>query len=364
MKVKVLGVLGCVLLLSPVCGQEHEAWLEVVRASVYTPEQKQALYEKSHGVEKLLRTPVEIRDAWSDDEFFQHYAKALHEDMDAFIAGDLTMAIGGGGYTEDDYKRESAFCKKVIDELLPKARAAYQAALKWHLCDLANHELSEKDFMHERFRMWLRNRLLNDLILLGQNEGNVWISIIEENPEQGSVVHHGRPSLIEEALAERADLCAAVACEEDGLASPNEFELAYYRRCIVAYIYGVKDKKKPCAHFYQGVAGSFTAMLRRGAETPRPEVVLRFEQAEMAWDAYIDSLNEVFRPVSNFTFNGSGVGMWAAQISKELRLAQQSYLCTLMRIANGGSYVCSESIDFTQYEMTEEAKDALNQLPG
>ena len=69
-------------------------------------------------MEKLLRTPVELRypvenkQAWTDEDFFAHYANALHEEMDAFIDGELRSAIYLEDYGKEQSDKDAAACKE------------------------------------------------------------------------------------------------------------------------------------------------------------------------------------------------------------------------------------------------------------
>ena len=96
--------------------QEHLK--EIVRQSTYSQEQKILLYNKAVGVEKLLRTPVELRypvenkQAWTDEDFFAHYANALHEEMDAFIDEELRSAIYLEDYGKEQSDKDAAACKE------------------------------------------------------------------------------------------------------------------------------------------------------------------------------------------------------------------------------------------------------------
>lgn len=89
-----------------------------------------------------------------------------------------------------------------------------------------------------------------------------------------------------------------------------------------------------------------------------------FNKAEKAWDAYLEAINNVNRPIENWYFSGSGVPGWRAEFNESMIRSQESYLLNVISFANDGNFSYTCPVDFTLYEMTEEAAEALNKLPG
>lgn len=368
--------------------EEEREWnrlREIARNSTYTPAQKQELYAKARGVEKLLRTPVKLRDygrneqAWSEEDFFCHYARALQEDMEHFIAEHLHSDVYLQDYGKQQAEKDAAECKRRVDELVKCARAAYQASLEWFVRDVGhNHQYNDKSELGLHFRTHLQNRLLMDLCTMGQNEGNWWVSGIHANYTQGGLPNNcAATTEFEDALNLRNWECFSKRTVDAWLHHIEEETLHQYRQFIVRFIYNKEAEQaspRPEKREYRGMGQMLKNLFFRSEPTPadylrkepenRDEEIALFNKAEKAWDAYLEAINNVNRPIENWYFSGSGVPGWCAEFNESMIRSQESYLLNVISFANDGNFSYTSPVDFTLYEMTEEAAEALNKLPG
>lgn len=368
--------------------EEEREWnklQEITRNSTYTPAQKRELYEKARGVEKLLRTPVELRDCflyeqtWTEDEFFSHYALALHEDMKHFITETLHSDIYLQDYGKEQVEKDAAECRRCVDALVKCARAAYQASLDWFIRDKElNHQFEDKSDLVPQYRMYLQNRLLMDLCTMGQNEGNWWVSGIRANYTQGGLPNNSSATTeFEDALNLRNWECFSKRTVDAWLHHIEEETLQQYRQFIVRFIYNKEAEQaipRPERREYRGMGQMLKNLFFRSEPPPvdylreKPEnrdvEIALFNKAEKAWDAYLEAINNVNRPIENWYFSGSGVPGWRAEFNESMIRSQESYLLNVIRFANDGNFSYTRPVDFTLYEMTEEASEALNKLPG
>lgn len=368
--------------------EEEQEWnrlRRIVHNSTYTSVQKQELHEKARGVEKLLRTPVELRNylrneqAWTEEDFFCRYTRALHEDMERFIAETLLSDVYLEDYGKEQAEKDAAECRRCVDELAKCARTAYQASLNWFARDVIHNRMYEdRSELYLCFRMYLQNRLLMDLCAMQQNEGNWWVSGINVNHTQGRLPNNSSITTeFEDALNSRYWDTFSKRTVDAWLHHIEEETLEQYRQFIVRFIYNKEAEKPhhcPEKQEYQGM-GQILMKLFFGSEptssnSPLPEKENREEEialfikAETAWDAYMEALNNANRPIENWYFSGSCVSGWRAAFNESTIRSQESYLLYIIRFANNGNFPYTEPVDFTRYEMTEEAADASNKLPG
>lgn len=366
--------------------EEEQKWKqleEIARNSTYTAAQKQSMYEKACGVEKLLRTPQELIDcaasdqAWNDAIFFRHYAKALHEDMDSFAEEYIRSGMYRKNASANQKNQDISQCHQLADELVQRAYAAYLASLEWFNKDMAATGHTDLALPQLQFRVALRNRLLKDLFLMSLNEGNHWVSGIRQNHEQGNCLGCVYETPFESALRKRGWGSTPLTVDQWLSNEETPSLLHRYREFIIRCIYKVEDDSPTATESrpqeFTGMAGLFNNLMTKLAPPPAgpiphqtslpPEVIL-FNRAEQCWDAYADAICRIQLPLESFSFSGSGVPEWEEDFRNAMEGSQEDYLLYLMEFANDGQFSAEQLIDFTQYELTEEAAEALSKLPG
>lgn len=385
--------------------EKEEQQFELIKNSKYTPEQKLALYAKATGVEKLLRTPVEMRDpqfneqAWSDDEFFVHYTAAIREDMEKFISEELNADHYLKRYGKEQQEADVAHCRQLVDKLSAAARAAHRASMNWFENELliSGHMYNGSVEVRHLFRIILQNRLLGDLFLMGHNAANLWAGSISENGYQGSCLTDILSGDFVEAVAGRD--CISTQGYAITQYHKKEFQLenlTKYRRFILCDIYQddamppeqveyeepeeeapliPEQEKRMCLS--EKLAQAFAGLFRKTPDATEQEkyqpleaephyqkAAELFREAERAWIAYIKVLNNINYPVDNSLFSGSGTGGFIHEFAANAIQSHNSFLLDIISFAGGGIIPSVKTIDFTQYEETEEAAEIINQIPG
>lgn len=385
--------------------EKYEHLFELIKNSKYTPEQKQALYAKAVGVEKLLRTPVEIRDpyhneqAWSDDEFFEHYTAAIREDMERFIGEEISGDHYLKRYGKEQQEADIAHCRQMIDKLSAAARAAHRASMNWFENELliSGHMYEDTKEVRHLFRIILQNRLLGDLFLMGHNDANHWTGTIYENGAQGSCFSMIHSEDFVGAVAGRDNISTQGYTTTQYYKKASQLEnLTKYRNFILCDIYRedvmppvqieygeaeeetppvLEGEKEMC--LFEKLAQRFAVMFRKtpGAterEICQPEEAAPhfreaaelFREAERAWIAYIKVLKDINYPVDNSYFRGSGTSGFIHEFAADAIKSHNSFLLDIISFAGGGIIPSARTIDFTQYEQTEETLEIINQIPG
>lgn len=365
--------------------QEHLK--EIVRQSTYSQEQKLSLYAKAVGVEKLLRTPTYRRnpfeDFWSDDEFFRQYADATKKDMNAFIENELKDEYYTSRFGKEQSNKDAAECNRQVQELISCAQEAYQASLTWFENELSifAHQWDSTEELHPQFRVALQNRLLTDLFYLGQNTANRWAGSIIENNSQGSAVIRSFPSRFEAALAARGWSTTPGFTEAQYKVGLQQYKACnHYRDYILYELYGAeRNNPKPQTEATHGILVTLSEILTTLAHgkqnKPESDVhdeknakyrksIELFQLAEAAWEKYMKALDAILYPIDNDYFYGSGINGWCREFENNRLDSHNTYLLYLIHFAGNGLFPYSDPIDFTQYELTEEAAEALSKLPG
>ncbi len=386
--------------------EKYEKAFELVKNSKYTPEQKQVLYAKASGVEKLLRTPTEMRDpyhneqAWSDEEFFEHYTAAIREDMEKFIGEEIIGNHYLERYGKEQQDADIAHCRQMVDKLSAAARAAHRASMNWFENELriCGHMYSGTEVVRHLFRIMLQNRLLGDLFLMGYNDANHWTGTIYENGAQGSCLTHILSGDFVDAVAGRDNISTQGYVTTQYHKKDSQLEkLTKYRNFILCDIYQDEgmppeiirygeteeeealpiptQKKRMCLS--EKLALTFAELFGKTTDAPAQEMYQPveaephyrkaaelFREAEKAWIAYIKVLNNINYPVDNSYFSGSGTGGFIHEFSANVIQAHNSFLLDIISFAGCGTIPSTKVIDFTQYEETKEASEMINQIPG
>lgn len=364
---------------------EEDYLREIVRSSTPSPEQKLERYAKAQGVEKLLRTPTNRRDAqgrlWSDDEFFQQYAEAIRHDMNAFIAEELKSDYYLIEYGQEQSDRDASECLRLTDELIQQARAAYRASLDWfeHELTIFGHQWEGTEELRPQFRVELHNRLLRDLFSLGQNEANRWVGSIRENQEQGSCIKKSFPTQFEAALSARGwSTTPGFAESQHNIYHQQQACVERYRNYILHNLYEIatpEERQTPPPSMHRRLTNVFRALfpqqteqqklqLKPYAQNDYRKAAELFLKAEQAWDVYMKTLRTINYPISNNYFSGSGVSGWCLECDNGILDSHNSFLLYLMRFAGNGNFPYADPIDFAEFDFTEEAADASDKLPG
>lgn len=321
-----------------------EPEIEADALHTYSEEEKAALAAKASGVEKLLRTHAYDYDgsqneaAWSDDEFFRHYAEALSHDMEAFVRETLLDDYIIGQQGKETIEADVAACRRSITQLVGAAKAAYTASAAWFEEDIKVLAETDDTTMYvQQFRHLLRQRLLRDLFILSQSSQLRWCSGIAENPDLGSVVNLPLPDL-EAGIQNR--------CWMEQADSEGEANSVISQRLDDHIRAGREIIRK---YAYRGTMEANIKLL---------------EHAEAAWDAYRAAIGTAHTPSDNSYTTGSGTGLFLSRFDISMQLSHIRYLSHLIPLTNGGKQEYPESIDFTQFEDTPEAAEARSRRPG
>lgn len=381
--------------------EQYEKEFELIRNSKYTPEQKQALYDKATGVEKLLRTPTEMRDpyhneqAWSDDEFFEHYTTAIREDMEKFLNEEIFCDFYLERYGKEQQEADAAICRQMVDKLAAAARAAHRASMNWFENELliSGHMYIDTEEVRRLFRIILQNRLLGDLFLMGHNDANSWVGTIYENGSQGSIITHLFSEDFVGAVAGRDNISSQGENATQYYNKHSQLEnLTKYRNFILCEIYQEEalppekvvyaeeeappiPKQKKGMRLSETLVQTFNKLFRKTPDETDSSAEAKphfrkaaelFREAERAWIAYIRVLNNINFPIDNHYFSGSGTSGFVHEYAANAVQAHNSFLLDLISFAGGGIIPSAKVIDFTQYEQTEEATEIMENIhiPG
>lgn len=372
-------------------GAEQKQLQEQTGNFVLTADHKRVLYEKAHGVEKLLRTKVELRDctnenAWSDDDFFQHYEAALREDIENFIDDYINCDFYREKYGKEQMDYDIATCRDCVRKLVEKARLAYNTSLKW-LEEEVNHNDIHDDWNTcvSHFKNYLRNRLMEDLFRSQANDANYWMSGIYEDSETDSCIPPQGVDPLTAVLMARSAMPEQYPCYEDGTSygeKPTE-----YRNYILTKMYnedfiigkkffdtdednneGVEEPNEEEKTDEEEVADSETETdnelleTQKGNEEKFSQAAKRtqlFLMSEAVWNDYIHAMINCTCPVYNQVLSGSGYPGWMSMFTESIEDSHENYLLYLIsNIADGGYYHSSHT-DFTKFEHPDLAKEKI-----
>lgn len=344
--------------------EKDEEQERISNSKTYTPEQKQALYQKARGVEKFLRTPLHLRDcslenAWSDDEFFKHYAAAIEEDMEEFIKQHIQDSYYIEKYGQKQADEDSASCRKKVQQLVSDARAAYDASLKWHAADIANNSLhTELENYKTNFRNYLRNRLMQDLFRSAANNANYWMGYIRQNSVTPSFIPEMSVPDLALAIQSRSFYAEQYPAYQD-LTTHSE-KPTEYRNYIFKSFYEAEVPPDKRLFYPEEENYEDEAKPAPPAKPVLPPTGKLFLEAEIAWSAYLRAIEEIHCPIYNWYLCGSGTGGWCNMFSESIEDSHELYLLYIIsNVADVGDYE-SPLTDFTASEYVDEEK--LKQL--
>lgn len=296
--------------------------------------------EKATGVEKLLRTSSHAYDtyhnseAWSDEEFFRHYAEALSQDMESFVKNTLYDGYVVEQLGQARVAQEAETSRQSSTQLAEAAKAAYTAAMAWFEADVKDitPEKLRTEFVNN-FRLLLRQRLLKDLFILGKRSAYEWCTGITEDATLGSAVKLVLPDF-ESGVKKRGWMGNTYSETKtyEMIAARLESQIQSGRD----FIYGTMYETEEASATNNGPG--------------KADIIKLLEASEAAWNTYRDAITKAHTPVYNNIISGSATNTTNLRFGIDMQLSHLQYLGNIVSSAHNGQPVYPKPIDFTQYE--------------